>query len=118
VRARLLRLHVPDAESLKEYVPEDPEAFGLLVQAMVGPDDGPGEESFDFVVCTPRWFDARPFDKGFAWPRHHLFLKRWDYATVERAIGDVVGHAEGADWSSVANQIARYGCWEFDDYRE
>jgi hypothetical protein len=77
-----------------------------------------GEESFEFVVCTPRWFDAQPFEKGFAWPRHHLFLKRLDYATVERAIGDVVRRAEGEDWSSVASQIARYGGWEFEDYRE
>ena len=99
-------------------MPEDPETFGLLVQAMVGPDGGEGEESFDFVVCTVRWFDAQPFDKGFAWPRHHLFLKRWDYATVERAISDVVRHAEGENWSSVASQIARYGGWEFEDYQE
>jgi hypothetical protein len=88
VRARLLRLHSPDADSLQEYVPEDPEAFGLLVQAMVGPEDSEGEESFDFVVCTARWFAAQPFDKGFAWPRHHLFLNRWDYSTLERAISD------------------------------
>jgi hypothetical protein len=118
VRARLLGLHSPDADSLQEYLPEDPDAFGVLVEAMVGPEGGEGEESFDFVVCTPRWFDAQPFHKGFAWPRHHLFLKRWDYATVERAIGDVVRHAEGEDWSSVASRIARYGGWEFEDYRD
>ena len=84
-------------------MPHAPDEFGVLVQAMVGPVDGEGEESYDFVVCTPRWFDAQPFDKGFAWTRHHLFLKRWDYAIVERAIGDVVRRAEGEDWSSVAS---------------
>ena len=40
-----------------------------------------------------------------------------DYAIVERAIKDVVGRAEGADWHSVAAKIARYGHWEFEDYR-
>jgi hypothetical protein len=117
VKAKLLRLHSPDAYSLQAYKPPDPDVFGLLVQAMVGPDDGKGEESFDFVVCTTRWFETQPFEKGFSWPRHHLFVKRWDYATVERAISDVVMHAEGDEWSSVANQIARFGSWEFEDYR-
>jgi hypothetical protein len=102
---------------LREYAPEDPEVFGLLVQAMVGPSEGEGEESFDFIVCSPRWFDAQPFDKGFAWPLHHLFVKRWDYNAVERAISDVIRRAEGPDWSSVAAQIGRYGGWEFEDYR-
>jgi len=117
VRAELRRLHSPDADPLRDYEPEDPRDFGIYVQALVGPSGGPGEESFEFVVCTARWFDAQPFDKGFAWPLHHLFLKRWDYATVERAINDAVTRAEGPDWSSVAAQIARYGGWEFADYR-
>jgi Immunity protein 8 len=116
VKATLRRLHSPDADPFSEYVPDDPEAFGLLVQALVGPREGKGEESFDFVVCTPRWFDAQPFDKGFAWPQSHLFVKRWDYATVERAISDVVRRAEGPDWASVAAQIGRYGRWEFEDH--
>jgi hypothetical protein len=102
---------------VSDYAPEDPGMFGILVQAIVGPSDGEGEESFDFVVCSSRWFDAQGYDKGFAWPRHHLFLERWDYAIVERAITDVVERAEGADWNSVAEKIARYGHWEFEDYR-
>jgi immunity protein 8 of polymorphic toxin system len=39
------------------------------------------------------------------------------YAIVERAIKDVVGRAEGADWHSVVSKIGRYGHWEFEDYR-
>jgi hypothetical protein len=116
MRATLRKLSSPDADPLTDYIPEDPKAFGLLVQALVGPSEGEGEESFDFVVCTARWFDAQPFDKGFAWARNHLFLQRWDYATMERAISDVVLHAEGPDWASVAAQIGRYGRWEFEDY--
>ncbi len=117
MRAKLRRLHSPDADPLSDYAPEDPETFGLLVQALIGPSDGEGEESFDFVVCTPRWFHAQTLEKDFAWPRNHLFVKRWDYAVVERAIRDVVTRAEGTEWTSVAAQIARYGRWEFEDYR-
>jgi hypothetical protein len=58
-------LHSPDADALAEFTPEDPEDFALLVQAMVGPRGEEAEESFNFVVCTPRWFDAQRFEKAF-----------------------------------------------------
>jgi Immunity protein 8 len=116
MRAVLRRLHSPDADPLSEFAPHDPEAFSILVQALVGPSDGEGEESFDFLVCTPRWLAAQEFEKGFVWPRSHLLLQRWDYTVVERAIGDVIVHAEGPDWPSVAAQIGRYGGWELEGY--
>jgi hypothetical protein len=102
---------------LEAFRPIDPESFGLFVRALVGPNAGEGEESFDFTVCTPLWLDAQDFEKGFTWGRHHLLVKRWDLATVERAIRDICDHAEGPDWPAVAGRIGRYGHWEFEDYR-
>jgi Immunity protein 8 len=107
-------LHSPDADPLPAFAPEDPESFGVLVQAMVGPAGAEEEESFGFTVCTPRWFGREPFPKGFAWPRAHLFVDRWDYAVVERAIGDLCAHSEGSDWNEVAARLACYGHWELD----
>lgn len=87
MRAELRRLWSPDVDPVSDYAPEDPKTFGVLVRALVGPSDGEGEESFDFIVCSSCWFDAQGYEKGFAWPRHHLFLERWDYAIVERDQG-------------------------------
>jgi immunity protein 8 of polymorphic toxin system len=42
----------------------------------------------------------------------------WDYAVVSRAIHDLCSQHEGSMWSEVAEKIARYGYWEFEDYRE
>ena len=51
----LKRLHSPDVFDLDTYSPEEESCFGFLLQAMFRPEDGEGEESFDMMVCTPKW---------------------------------------------------------------
>ena len=46
----------PDVGKLRTYTPPAA-AFAVLVQLMVGPSEGEGEQSFDVLVCSPpgRW---------------------------------------------------------------
>jgi hypothetical protein len=46
-----------------------------------------------------------------------LLLDRWDPELVERAIGDLCRRTEGENWHDIAVKLARYGHWEFEDYR-
>lgn len=118
VKAVLRALDSPDAPGLDpaQYRPQDPECFALPVTAIVGPKDGPGEETFDFLVCTPQWLAAVADDRGHIWGRHHLVLPRWSYDAVLQAISRLCERAEGADWHNVADLLGRYGRWEFEDY--
>lgn len=118
VQAELHWLHSADLWDLKHGMPEDPECFGISVQAMIGARGEDGEESFDFLVCTPRWLADEVARERYALGRHHLFLPRYDYALMQRAIEDVCARATGPDWDTVAGHLARYGLWEFEDYRE
>lgn len=118
VRAQLRYLHSPDLPDLEHGAPADPEDFCILVQAMVGPRGEEGEESFDFLVCTPRWLSAQAPPEGFLFGRHYLFLWRYDYKLLRRVIEDLCARAEGPDWGAVAARLARYGLWEFEDYVE
>lgn len=118
MQARLKALHSADVDDMRTWVPEDPYSFGLGVQAFVGPSNGPGEESFDFMVVGPGWFDANPGEKRFHFVRHFLVLQRWDYELLSRALSDLCLKTEGKNWREVAEQLARYGHWEFEDYRE
>ena len=107
MRAALRSLHSADTDdgSLGSFRPDDSEHFALHVMALVGPADGPGEESFDFTVCSPSWVARQELAKGFAFMRHTLLLARWDAGLVERAISDLCARPEGADWAEVGQKL-------------
>lgn len=115
MRAVVHRFHSPDAD-LESFVPQDPKDVGLLVQIMAGPQGKEGAESFDVVVCTPRWL-ARRVQEGPVIGRHHLIIERWDDTVVRRYLTDVVESQEAPTWSELAVKIGRIGKWEFEDYR-
>ena len=119
MRAELRGLDSADApDGLGSYQPDDSAVYALAVGASIGPANGAGAETFYFSVCSPRWIEENPPPKGFEFMHGYLVLTRWDYAVVERAIGDLCLHTEGADWQEVATKLSRYGSWEFADYSE
>lgn len=118
MKLELLRLHSPDTLNLQYYEPEYPDCFCILVQAIVGLKGKPGEESFDFLVCTPNWLASKVSEAGYVFGRHYLFLLRYDYNLILQAIEKLCAQAEGQDWETIANYLGRYGKWEFEDYKE
>ncbi len=118
MKAEIRRFHSPDAMDLDSWAPEDKACFGIVVQAIIGPKDGIGEESFDFVICSPKWLEAMVSKAGSMLVRHHLLVQTFDLAEVKETIGSVVRGADGQDWIEIANKIARYGKWEFEDYMD
>ncbi len=116
MRAALRRLHSPDVYDLSSWSPDN--EFGVLVQMLVGPEGGPGEESFDVTLCTPGWLAERVRQEGIVDARHHLLIDTYDYDRLERYLCERVSACEGANWREVALQVARLGAWEFEDYRE
>ncbi len=90
--------------------------FGVLVQVLAGPSDEPGEESFDVVVCSPKWFEAQLEFGEVRSTRHHLMAPRYDWPAIEDAIRRFVGGCEAITWTEVAQQLGRLGRWEFEDY--
>ncbi len=109
-------LHSPDAD-LETYVPEDPRDVGVLVQIFAGPDGEPGEDTFNVVVCTPRWLERWISDKGIIAGRHYLIIDKWDFPRVSQYLTNAVESEEGRDWEELGQRIGRLGKWEFEDYR-
>ncbi|MCC7341163.1 MAG: immunity 8 family protein [Bryobacterales bacterium] len=112
------RLHSPDIDDLKGYRPEESDSFGFLLQAMVGPAGGEGEESFDMVVCTPEWLRRRYAASEIILGLHLLIVFRYDYASLVSYIAKFSERCSGQSWKEVAQQLSRLGKWEFEDYQE
>ena len=45
-------------------LPAEPASFSFWLRLIVGPKDGPGEESFDLTVCSPEWLAVRCRQQG------------------------------------------------------
>ena len=116
MKAALLRLHSPDVRVLAWWTPVGD--FGILVQLMVGPNDGPGQESFDITLCTTGWLSERVKEHGILEARHHLIVDSYDYGRIEQYLGRRVSELEGESWGALANKLGRIGYWEFEDYSE
>jgi hypothetical protein len=117
VQPVLKRLHSPDVLHLESFRPADPTCFCLLLQAMFGPDGSDGEESFDVVVCTPRWLESEVERSGMIDGRHHLVVSRFDLTEIRSFLISYARSCEGESWDAAALKLSRLGKWEFEDYR-
>lgn len=105
----------PDPRTL----PGDPAGFAFGVQLLIGPADGPGEESFELTVCSPEWLADQCRSGQPVNGLHHVIVG-WDTydERVLRGWLEARVHAvEAATWGGLASQLCFLGDWEFENYR-
>lgn len=120
MKAELKYLHSPDIGnlSLENYSPENPDNFSLFIQAMIGPLGEEGEESFNFLVCTPKRLTSELEDNGFLFGKAYLFVREYNYKVIHKTIKDLCDRIYGDNWNVIAQKLSRFGHWEFEDYQE
>ena len=101
-----------------QYLPDDPENDGVWVRLMVGPDGSPGEESFDLLVCTPKWLQQKVESDGPQIGLHHLIVYPFDLTRAVDYLRKRIESLQVADWDEAGSMLSKIGCWEFDGYRE
>jgi hypothetical protein len=117
MRAVIRYFHSPDIDNLETYQPTYPDRFGFLLQMFIGPDDGPGQESFDVIVCTPRWLSETYADDQIVLGRHMIIVFHYDFARLKSFLERQVSEPVGETWNDLAQYLTRLGRWEFEDYR-
>ncbi|MEU7633325.1 Imm8 family immunity protein [Nocardia sp. NPDC049220] len=113
MKAELKGIYSPDADLTDSSA--ELSTGTLLVQLMIGPENAPGEESFDVIVCTPE--GRAQAEDSRAPDEHTLVVDHIDIALVRRYINDFLRDLERPTWEELATEISRIGKWEFHDYR-
>lgn len=103
---------------VETYRPADPFDDGQWIRLLIGPDDGPGEESFDVLVCTPRWLAREIEREGMQLVRHALVMEEFDLSRAIERLRHEVGLASGSTWQHLLLGLVQIGHWEFDGYRK
>lgn len=109
----LMSLDVEDLESWHSEI----DSWAIRLRLLAGPLDGPGEESFDFTVCSAAWLAELVRRDGVVDARHHLIMESYDWPVLRAYIERRVTSCQGSTWHEVAEQLGRLGYWEFEDYR-
>jgi hypothetical protein len=116
MRAALRHIHSLDVPDLATWSPPGAD-FAIGVRLLVGPHGAEGEESFDLTVCSPGWLAGRVREELIYDARHHLVVENFDYPLLKTYLERRVEACRGSTWNEVAQQLARLGYWEFEDYR-
>ena len=117
MRAELRKLMTIEHGDLNAVRPAD-DAFCVSLRALIGPVDAEGEESFDFDVCSPAWLEAELERHSILSGRFLLVARHFDAKQIETYVRKRIAQATGPDWPTVANKLARWSKWEFEDYTE
>ena len=118
MRAELKRMYSFEVPvSLEEHRPTNPENFGLSIRLEVGLVGSDAADLFDLIVCTPYWIQDGVTQKGPAWGPHMLLISKYDYDLILQTITRRLDACQGKDWPEVANKLARFAAWEFEDYQ-
>ncbi|MEZ0096331.1 Imm8 family immunity protein [Streptacidiphilus sp. EB129] len=112
MRVQIRHLLTPDIDPTT-FAPEDPERFMFMVQMLARPSDGPGEESFQFIVCTPGWLQDQVDRDGPMPGAHHVIVGTFDWPALKTFFQRLVSQCAGADWNEAATKLSRYSLYEF-----
>ncbi|MDQ0104497.1 hypothetical protein J2T10_004172 [Paenarthrobacter nicotinovorans] len=98
------------------YESTDPANDGVFLRMIIGDDQGRGEESFDVIVCTVKWLESQVKIEGPIFSRAYLLMPEVDLPAAMTFLRRAISKIQGATWEAVANEIAKFSIWEFDNY--
>jgi hypothetical protein len=117
IKPRVESIELVNGRDLETLELKDPQRFHVTVRAMIGPDPGEGEESFDFRVCSQEWMNEEIEKRGYFLGRQ-MVISHWNVALVRRAINAAISPIVADSWKDLAMKLSAFASWEFEDYRE
>lgn len=118
MKGKVKSLHSPDIDCLETYNPDVEDSFSFLLQVFIGPENERGEESFDVIVCTPKWILQKLGENDSLFGFHHLIIQHYDYNKIVSKLNEFVDSQTGNNWDELASKYSKLGKREFDGYME
>jgi len=116
MRAKLKSIIVSDIDP-ESFWPEEEDNFGFYLQAIIGPDNEEGGDTFGFQICSPKWLMEEYKKSDLIFGRHIIIALQYDFLAIEKKISDLCQKSTGDSWPEIAKKLSRFGYWEFEDYR-
>ncbi|MDN6555872.1 MAG: immunity 8 family protein [Acidipropionibacterium acidipropionici] len=100
------------------YESSDPEIDGQWIRFLVGPQGHEGEESFDILICTPRWLEKQIEETGPRLGMNHFIVNRFDLRYAIPVLTNKITSVYGDNWDDIAGRLSKIGYWEFEGYTD
>ncbi len=118
MKPQLKDMHSIDVDNLEAFKPEIDDNFSLRLSLLIGPQNQPGEESFDVFICTPKWLLDNMGKEEIIIGRHYLIVSEFNFTKIKDRLLQFIHSCEGENWKDCAMKLSRLGYWEFEDYQE
>jgi hypothetical protein len=101
MKAEVLSVLTIESEPVESLTVADPLDMGEWLRVMAAPEGSPGEESFDLIVCTPRWLEREVDRRGPIVGRHHLIVREWDPAQIAEVVTQLFESSTAENWTEL-----------------
>jgi hypothetical protein len=115
VKAVVRHFISPDVD-LENFYPDDPEDFSFLLEAIVGPAEGEGDELLQFNVCTLASLTPTVASERVFLGRSLVLVDTSKISEILAVVRSAIERVEAESWAKVGARLARLGYYEFEDH--
>jgi Immunity protein 8 len=102
-------IHSPDLDP--PNLPADATNCEIRFNALIGPKDGDGQETFTFTVVTAGRVASAPEAQ---WGRGKLLLATFAWSSVVQAVAKLLAQAARPTWGETVAELNKELLWESD----
>lgn len=107
----------PHIDDLRTYTPGSA-SFSIPLELLIGEESREGGDLFYLMVVSSAYISEKVRDSGGLFGRGYLIVPSYSYDQVCDTLSKLCRRSAGATWDNVADKLAQFMEWEFDNYRE
>ena len=118
MNAELRAFWSDEVEDLDHFSPPQPDCFKLRLVASIGIHGQPGQDTYELLLCTPKFLENELTINQVLPAIHRLIVKEYNIDQVEGWLRTYCLSIAGDSVNEIQDRLRLLGHWEFEDYRE